>query len=207
MTTRFTEVLGREVSLRANTSDDQTWIDTFEVGYHVPPDIHPCFVLDLGANIGLTAAHYAALWPDARILAVEMDAENAAVCQKNFSGMIVQVAVGAYPGVGSYTHAGWEASYSLVRPGDTETTIMTISQILDDCLPEADQVFCKMDIEGAEWNIFSEGIDKRIKWLLVELHSDDPPDLKVIKGMGLLHDDGFAVAQHLIHPHALWATR
>lgn len=204
---KWTEQLEREVYMRDGTSDEQVWVDTFELAYHVPPAVNPEYVLDLGANIGLTAAHYAAMWPDAEIVAVEMDQESAALCGSNSRCLTINVAVGAHTGNGSYQRHGNHAAYSMLQMGDTQTRILTITQILDDCMPDADEVFCKMDIEGAEWEIFSEGIDKRIKWLLVELHGDDSADLKVIKGIGLLTDDGFAVAQHLVHPHALWATR
>ena len=45
--------------------------------YHVCPDVKdPNVVLDLGANVGFTTAHYACLYPLAKIVAVEADMEN-----------------------------------------------------------------------------------------------------------------------------------
>src|SRR5262245_40185744 len=63
------------VSLRAGTSDAVVYYETFLGLYHIPPRL-PATVetlLDLGANIGLTAAHYCVLFPTCRILAVEPD--------------------------------------------------------------------------------------------------------------------------------------
>lgn len=207
MTLRFTPQLAREVFLRTDSIDEQTWYDTFEIGYHVPPNINPPYVLDLGANIGLTAAHYRSMWPDAEIMAVEMDKANARICARNFRGLVITVAVGAVAGEGTYTTSGFPDAYALSVDGDRPTQIMTVSQLLDDWLPDADRVFCKMDIEGAEWDILARGIDRRIKWLLVELHSEESSEEKIDRGMSFLLEDGFAVAQHLIHPSALWGVR
>ena len=59
--------------MRPLTSDAAAIFDAFVGRWHVPryelsPDAR---ILDLGANIGLTAAHYAVLAPTARIVAVE----------------------------------------------------------------------------------------------------------------------------------------
>lgn len=76
----WTPQVGRYVALRETGSDRTVWADTFSGLYHVPPvPIWPETVLDLGANIGLTTAHYRTLWPDAQIVAVEMDAACCAI--------------------------------------------------------------------------------------------------------------------------------
>ena len=69
MTTRYAQALGREVQLRSGTTDEQVFHETFVKQFHVPPEeIRPATVLDLGCNIGLTVAHFEALWPDAEII-------------------------------------------------------------------------------------------------------------------------------------------
>ena len=165
-------------------------------------------VLDLGANIGLTALHYSAMWPEACVCAVEMDQENFDMCVRNFPGVSIHAAVGVRAGAGYYAQEGWEARYSLTRPGDTFVRVLTIGQIIDECLPTASGIFCKMDIEGAEWDIFAGGgIDARITHLLVELHGPDIPKEEVKRGKRMLANSGFETTRHVIHPSALWAVR
>jgi len=208
MIVRWTPQIKADVYLREDTSDLQTWIDAFEVGYHVPPPINPEAVLDLGANIGLTALHYSAMWPEACVCAVEMDQENFDMCVRNFPGVSIHAAVGVRAGAGYYAQEGWEARYSLTRPGDTFVRVLTIGQIIDECLPTASGIFCKMDIEGAEWDIFAGGgIDARITHLLVELHGPDIPKEEVKRGKRMLANSGFETTRHVIHPSALWAVR
>lgn len=78
---------GREVWIRHATTDAQVFDDTFVGLYHLPPtDLSPdAVVVDLGGNIGLTAAHFAAMCPNGRIVCVEMDAANAAAAKRNLA--------------------------------------------------------------------------------------------------------------------------
>src|SRR3981081_3973727 len=55
---------GRSVVCRAGTSDLNVFYDAFFCQYHLAPrGLRPKTILDLGSNIGLTMAHYAALFP------------------------------------------------------------------------------------------------------------------------------------------------
>jgi FkbM family methyltransferase len=202
---RWTPDLGKNVFLRPNTSDDQTWSDTFIHMYHVPPEkITPRTILDLGANIGLTAAHYRAMWPDARIRAYEMDVDNAAVCAQNFDGELAVAAIGGETRLGSYTQAGGRDSYTITAPGEIRTNIIALADVLDDF---GDVDFCKMDIEGAEWEVItSANWADRVGHLLVELHSPSDWEWQILKGRTMLEDRGFKVKRHTIHHAALWAT-
>ena len=76
---------GREVLVRPGTSDADTVWGTFARGYHLPPPEvgTPRTIWDLGANIGLTMAHFACVFPGSRVIGVELDAENAALAHHN----------------------------------------------------------------------------------------------------------------------------
>lgn len=199
--------LERSVWLRENTSDEQTWTDVFQIGYHVPPEeIWADAVLDLGANIGLTAVDYRQRWPLPGICAVELDADNASLCVRNF-GDAVHVGVAHYSGEGSYTRENcWQDSYSLLYPGEVSVQVRTISDLLDEHLPEAHRVFCKMDIEGGEWTVI-RNLDARIRWLLVELHGEGSATQLLKRGRALLRRQFDTVTEHPVHPRSLWATR
>lgn len=206
---RWTSELERDVYLRPETSDEQTWMDTFVHRYHVPPEtISPRTVLDLGANVGLTAAHFRAIWPQARIWAVEMDAESASMCGANFQGgPIIVAAVGIENGQATYAKGPWAASNSLRSPGATMTPVIAMRRLIDGMGEHVD--FVKMDIEGTEWDLFEypEGWAERIGSLLVELHGSEPSDILVKRAMDCLSEIGFSVARHTVHPHAVWARR
>ena len=202
----YTERVG-VMYLRPDTSDEQTWRDVFEIGYHVPPeDIWPDAVLDLGANIGLTAADYHDRWPEIPICAVELDADNASFATRNFGG-VIHCGVASYSGEGTYTRTNcWQDSYSLVYPGEVTVPVRTITDLLDEHLPEASRVFCKMDVEGTEWEILQR-LDGRIRWLLVELHGDGSAEQLLKRARARLRRQFDTVEQHRVHPRALWATR
>ena len=84
---RVRALAGRSMALRPGTTDPTTLIDTFGWAYHLPPaelDTRAFkSIWDLGSNVGYTVAHLAQLCPDAHIVGVELDADNADVARRN----------------------------------------------------------------------------------------------------------------------------
>ena len=73
------QALGCDIAVRQGTKDYCAVRDTFAGRYHLPPSgITPETILDLGVNIGMTMAHFAVLYRRARMIGVELDADNAA---------------------------------------------------------------------------------------------------------------------------------
>src|SRR5580765_498568 len=148
MITRYVQELGREVQLRPDTTDDQVFHETFVKQFHVPPEeIRPATVLDLGCNIGLTVAHFEALWPDAEIIGVDLSAENCVVARTNCRrSRILNFAVAATSG--TQTYSGEEAwSFRLDPSGDRAVEVRTLDELTD--LFDGNADFVKMDIAGA----------------------------------------------------------
>lgn len=192
--------------LRDNGSDNEVWDATFNHLYHVPPvDISPKSVLDLGANIGLTAAHYAVLWPDAKITAVEMDRECAELARVNAPGCeVLHCAVDGSSGKRSYDSTKWPSNFSLSRHGDTVVDTFSLPFILN----QQQVDFVKMDVEGAEWRVLSYGGWARyVKSLLIELHGIHPDEVLVRWATDDLEAMGYTVTRHPKHPRSVWATR
>lgn len=219
-----TEQLGRSVYLRPRTSDEHGWQDTFLKQYHVPPAEMPAprVVLDLGANIGLTAAHYAAMWPDALVWMVEPNPDNMALARKNAPRcppLLCAVAL----------ESGWHwlregelsaDAYTLARSDEDHTDCRDVYAISLALLIEivggdhGGVDFIKMDIEGSEWDI----LDPRrlgslieapmVPYLLVEFH-DEPRDGPVIvkRGIDVLEALGYEARHHEVHPQAVWAMK
>lgn len=203
---RYTAQLGRSVMLRDNNSDDGMWEEAFGRGLHLPPPEmpYPKLVLDLGANIGLTAASYAALWPDAQVWMVEPHPENMALARKNAPFCPpLECAVAKESGWRWLREEGLTASaYKLIDDGRRVYALGM--QALIQCLGgEID--FCKMDVEGEEWEILERPLTG-IKHLLVEFHGGDY-GVALEKGLRLLSERGWDARHHTPHPAAVYATR
>lgn len=207
---RFTPQLGREVVLRHNNSDVQMWIDAFEHGFHIPPDDMPPprTVLDLGANVGLTAAHYKAIWPEATVHAIEMDWESFGLCVQNTDSvnkdsMLCQwMAVGSTDGWATYSRDGLTPSAYHLDPLGKERVYCTTLRSWLDANGLID--FCKMDVEGAEWEILREPLN--IRNLLVEFHGEGESKQILERGIRALEEIGYKTWHHLPHPQAVYAV-
>jgi FkbM family methyltransferase len=147
------------------------------IGFDKPPE----FIIDAGANVGYSSLVFAKHYPMATIVGVEPDRANCEMFRKNCAGYSnIQLLEGAvWPHSTTVTIANPEAdSLSFqVREGapGAETNLVrayTISEIID--ANGADRVdLLKLDIEGAEVALFTEGVDKwlaRVDVILVELH-------------------------------------
>lgn len=213
---QFTGPLGRAVYLRPGTSDRQVWADTFTGLYHVPPPPGPgrpapTTVLDLGANIGLTAAHYARMWPSAQIVAVEMDDECCDMIDMNAPSVDLKMyAVSAHGGVGSYDPNGRAEAFAF----STDPALgklapsYTLRQIIFRCFEGGHVDFVKMDIEGEEWAIFQTGgWPELVGSLLVELHGEGGSEHLVRVAIEELTSHGFEARHHPPHPQAVYARR
>lgn len=201
----YSEELGRSLLIRPGTSDVEGWKAIAENRFHVPPAEMPApkTILDLGSNIGVTAAHYQSLWPDAIVWMVEPNPDNLVLARMNSpQGVPFEMAVGTKTGLAFLKEEGHSAdAYSL---GDDGRRVFAIS--LENLLGLVGAVdFCKMDIEGTEWDVLDQ-LDG-IKHLLVEFH-DEPRDYPSILGRGLaaLRERGWHVQHHPPHPAAVFAT-
>lgn len=177
---RLRSLGGKSVYCRPGTSDVHVLADAFFCGYHLPPHRLPdaCSILDLGSNIGLTVAHYAALYPRAKIVGIELDPGNHAVCMKNIASWssrceVIRGAVWTHEGTVSYTGSSeWGFHVTSDAEGVRGTVpAWGVAALLDRLGGGAD--FVKMDVEGAEKELLKTAAHwaSRVRCLKVEVHS------------------------------------
>jgi FkbM family methyltransferase len=172
---------GSEVFIRPATSDLGTVWGTFARQYHLPPPElgAPRTIWDLGANIGLTMAHFACLFPDARVLGVELDADNVALARRNVAPWadrceVIHAAVWASDGEVRYQGWGGTSNYQVTGAGEEGTPVRAVSlaELAREHGGPVDYV--KVDVEGAERELLRDGTGwaDAVRCLKIELHGD-----------------------------------
>lgn len=205
--TRPLPLEGHPVIVRPWTTDMRTLKNTFCLGYHRPPTHQVNTIIDLGANVGYVAADFATRFPTARIVAVEMDAQNYELLVRNTSELgvdTVHAAVWTHEHGVSYDAALDEDAFAAtstemptVRSVRVDTLISQLGGLID---------YVKMDIEGGE----SELITSDASWLdsvgclNVELHV---PDDECARIAFVLEERGFSVTRDTLHFNTISAVR
>jgi FkbM family methyltransferase len=201
-----------DVFLRPRSSDAIVVTETFIGQYHLPPVPGGTVrrILDLGANIGLTTAHFAVLFPEAKVVAVELDSENAELARRNTSRWADRCSV-IHRGVWvrdepvRYRLArGAECGATLAEDGRLSVDGIALGTLLAEIGWEAVD-FVKMDIEGAEQLVLSENTAwaSRVRSIKVETHGDYRRE----KCADDLERLGFSVAVDIRHPAAVSGVR
>ncbi|MBL8990760.1 MAG: FkbM family methyltransferase [Phycisphaerae bacterium] len=212
---------GLPLLVRPGTTDARVIVDTFVGLYHLPPGPLPerPTILDLGANAGYTAAHFAALYPDARIIALELDADTADAARRTLAPLGERVTV--------LNAAAWDRDGS-VHYGGQEEWGFAASDPPGPCNPAADDAgrtapavsmptlldrfgldridYAKIDIEGGEARLLTPDaawLDS-VRTLKVEVH---PPAATMAACRAALTARGMAVTDDTRHWSCLIARR
>jgi FkbM family methyltransferase len=157
--------------------------DTFFGQFQAPPPEidNPQCIVDLGANVGYTSAYFAAKYPAARILSVEMDDENVGLARRNLHSFgdrctVVHAAVWCEDTSLEYAgeeEQGFRVTALLHSPVSSRGRVLARS--INGLLEEhgIDVVdYLKMDIEGAEKMVLGSHLEwtDRVRAMKVELH-------------------------------------
>ena len=132
-------------------------------------------IIDCGANIGAAAYYFLHRYPSAQLVAVEPDPENLALCERNLApfGARAKVIHGAvWPECRplrivpeSRALGAWALRVEPAAGGNIEG--LTIPEILDRSGVKPPIDILKMDIEGAEAEVFN---DESRAWLAFTRH-------------------------------------
>lgn len=173
---------------RPGTSDEMVFWQVFidlQYAPHAPIEA-PRFILDCGANVGYTASYFLTRFPAARVFAVEPDPGNAAMLRRNLTpyggrAAVFETAVWSRP-VGLVLSTTpfrdgreWARQVREARPDETPAMLATdIPKLIAESREDRVGIL-KMDIEGAETEVFSADCSSwlpRVDAMMVELHDD-----------------------------------
>ncbi len=187
---RIRQLKHRPIRIRAHSTDARVVFSTFVHRFHLPPKgvirDAPTLILDLGSNIGCTIAHLACLYPQASVVGVELDDENAGLCRRNISPwkdrcQVIEGAVWAEDGEVQYERRegcedGFAAGAELPENGELRTAkaISLNTLIAEICSPDQFIDYVKMDIEGAEREVLRRNTEwaARVRSIKIELHGN-----------------------------------
>jgi FkbM family methyltransferase len=191
---RLRQLDGERFRLRAGTADVWALPDTYLPPDHLPPaqvnDERVRLIWDLGANIGSSMAHLAVRYPRARIVGVELDADNAALCRENVAPWadrceLLNAAVWIRDGEVRYQRDGLDALSFRIQEsadgetaGDAVTPAWSLDTLLGRCGEGAVVDYVKMDVEGAEQQLLREHTDwaASVRAIKVEVHEPYTPE-------------------------------
>jgi FkbM family methyltransferase len=178
--------LRHPVFVRAQTSDVLVFIQIFvdgELEFSLPQK--PSSIVDAGANIGLASIYFANRFPSSIILALEVEESNFELLKRNAS---------FYPNITCVRKALWSgpAYLTIVNPMGESWAFRVGTSTSDNAasipavgVKELVQEFeghridlLKIDIEGAEKEVFKNGMDQwinQVGTIAVELHDNIEP--------------------------------
>lgn len=159
------------------------------------------FIVDCGANIGLSILYFKKIYPMCRIVAFEPDPNVFSVLERNIQNS-------GYKDITLIRRALWSSETSLnfmsegadggrvSRANDTGNKVVQTVRLRDHIKHPVD--FLKLDIEGAETEVLIDCADllDNVENLFVEYHSfdEEPQTLNTI--IGVLADAGFRLHIH-----------
>ena len=155
------------------------------------------FIIDCGANIGLSVIYLKNLYPDAEIVAFEPDEQNFQLLQKNIASFgfknveVRKEAVWVENTVLQFASEG--SMSSRIGDGSSQDTIPVKAVRLKDFLNRPVD-FLKIDIEGAEFQVISDvaGQLQHVKNLFLEYHGSFRQNAELNKIFSLIVENGFS---------------
>jgi FkbM family methyltransferase len=176
----YSRALNRRVTIRPGTSDLGCFDKVFiHEEYKLPFEINPRLIVDAGANIGLASLYFANEFPQAKVIAVELESSNYELLVRNCQGMAnvtpLHAAVWSKETSLRIANPGaekWGFTVESCTNGASGVKALTIPNILAQSGHETIDIL-KLDVEGAELELFSDGCEEwlsRVKVIIIELH-------------------------------------
>ncbi len=172
----------RNVIVRYGTSDIFCLQNIFlDNEYMTPFDVDPKVIIDGGANIGMSTLFFSQKYPRAKIVAIEPEISNFELLKRNCGDM---------PNVTLLNAAIWPTDRTLaIRDSGAEKWAFSVTEekkstasksvnavTIPGLLPQLGHDYIdilKLDIEGAERELFAEGAESwlgSVGQIIIELH-------------------------------------
>jgi len=159
------------------------------------------YILDCGANIGITVLQYKKLYPKARIVAFEPDKAICEVLRRNLNANgaedveVIEAAVWTGNGPHSFLSEGADGSRLVDKSSDsdggTKYDVQTVR--LADYLDRNHVDFIKLDIEGSESDVLLDCGDRlrNVGSMAIEFHLMSHTPGRLGSALQVLTDAGF----------------
>lgn len=168
--------------LRGDQTDYKVFEDVFvKETYRYDKELQPELIVDAGANVGYASVYFANRFPNSKIIAIEPEEKNFSLLKRNAKLYpLIEPVQSAISNVTrpfriANTGAGaWAYRIEELEP-DSKTTnspyTVTLNQLLS-ASEEATITFIKIDIEGAERQLFASNTEwlDRVAIVMIELH-------------------------------------
>lgn len=167
------------------------------------------FILDCGANIGISILRYKQLFPNAEIVAFEPDKSIHTVLSQNLKQnniqnvTVVEAAVWTEDGEHTFFAEGADGSRLTQNESSDMSKQYTVKTIdFSDYVKDQKVDFIKLDIEGAEFDVmdriapFLHNVEK----MLIEIHHNVKNAKQTAKILDILEQAGFSVSINLLGP-------
>jgi FkbM family methyltransferase len=180
---------GEQLWVRPGSSDLVNAISYYSTGAYLPPPVidegEVTAICELGTNIGAALAALGTRYPDARLVGLEADPDNALVAKRNLSrfgdrATVIQSAVWSEEADLVIDRSSEHGEHGfLVRPrrsddpaGASSMQAITVERVLDEFGPGETIDYMHVSIEGSEPQMLSaaHGWAERVRTLRVELH-------------------------------------
>jgi len=194
-TRRYRLTCDRSIQLRESSTDWNVFEEIFIERIYdrhaavVSQGARPVLVIDLGANIGLSAIALAQLLRPERIVAVEPDEGNFAMLVENLRlaglschAVALHAFAGAQSGFAELQDSGYGAWGMRMGPAATSgIPMLTLAHIVARAGPAGyvgqSKVILKCDIEGSERQLFEQmhTWERLVDFVILELHTEFLP--------------------------------
>jgi FkbM family methyltransferase len=163
--------------------------------YRPPSELNPKLIIDGGANAGFSTAYFAAHYPEAKVLAIEPEQKNIKQLAKNARSLgnveIVQAGLWSRSTkLMMNRNAGGTDGFTVTQASLSRgLTIdaVTIPELMKRANVETIDIL-KLDIEGAEGELFREGCLawlKNVRLMFIELHEAKSPGCSALLAKAL----------------------
>lgn len=119
-------------------------------------------IIDAGANVGFAARFFSQAYPLARIICVEPDPANIALCRANTKALgqieVIEAAIGSTPGFAAIETSRNQAWATRTQRSESGLPIVTINDLASRS-DETELLIVKIDIEGFEKELFSRNTE------------------------------------------------